>query len=203
MTERIDDLLRRLPEIAKVVNEFKSESVQLRALDALLGGLDVPSDGHAKVGKLPVETAKPIGTFDDGRTPKPGATTGASHAKAGSRGNKKEGSVSLVADLNLRPKGKKTLREFYAEKKPATNEQTFAVMVYYLDKVLGLSGINPNHIYTAFKDLDVRVPNRLRTVLSNSASRHHWIDTSDKENMKLTIHGENFVEHDLPNATAK
>jgi hypothetical protein len=200
-TERIDDLLQRLPEIAKVVNEFKSESVQLRALDALLGGLDAPADQQAKKGKRHVEATKELRAADE-TTPRKSASVGASHTK-GSRGNRKEGSVSLVADLNLRPKGKTTLRDFYAEKKPTTNEQGFAVMVYYLVNVLGMSGISPNHIYTAFKDLDMRVPNRLRTVLSNSASRHHWIDTSDKENMKLTIHGENFVEHDLPNAKPK
>lgn len=164
--------------------------------------MDVAAGVPARPAKGHLEAAKEVPTADESSSRKPPASVGVSHPK-GSRGNKKESSVSLVADLNLRPKGKKTLREFYADKKPATNEQTFAVMLYYLANVLGMSGITPNHIYTAFKDLDIRVPNRLRTVLSNSASRHHWIDTSDKENMKLTIHGENFVEHDLPDTKNK
>lgn len=196
-TQQVDDLLQRLPEIAKVVNEFKSESVQLRAFDALLGGFDYPAVQRVKNSKAHVEVTKELRTIDEATAGKQQPSGAASHTK-GARGNKKEGSVSLVADLNLRPKGKKTLREFYGEKKPTTNEQSFAVMTYYLEKVLGVSGISPNHIYTGFKDLDLRVPARLRTVISNSASRHAWIDTSDKENIKLTIHGENFIEHDLP-----
>jgi hypothetical protein len=34
---KVDELLSRLPEVAKAVNEFKSETAQLRVLDALLG----------------------------------------------------------------------------------------------------------------------------------------------------------------------
>jgi hypothetical protein len=198
-TQRVDDLLQRLPEIAKVVNEFKSENVQLRVFDALLDGFDFPVDRGVKNYDARVKAEKEVRVSGDAPKDMESSPGTASHPK-GVRGNKKEGAVSLVADLNLRPKGTKTLREFYGEKKPTTNEQSFAVMTYYLEKVLGISGISPNHIYTGFKDLDLRVPARLRTVISNSASRHAWIDTSDKENIKLTIHGENFVEHDLPSS---
>jgi hypothetical protein len=53
-------------------------------------------------------------------------------------------------------------------------------------------------MYTAFKELNTKVPTRLATVMSNSAKRHGWLDTGNRDDIKITIHGENFVEHDLP-----
>jgi hypothetical protein len=198
---RVDDLLQRLPEIAKVVNEFKSESVQLRAFEALLGGFDFPTtkDTADQITPDPVHVDARL---TPQRIPKESMAVPSEPPKTG-KAKKKETPVTIVADLNLRPKGKKSLRDFYGEKKPRSNEQSFAVMVYYFEKILAITGITADHIYSAFKDLELRVPARLRTVMSNSATRHRWIDTRNLSDIKLTTHGENFVEHDLPRKPEK
>lgn len=199
---KVDELLSRLPEVAKAVNEFTSETAQLRVLDALLGAL-----GHI------AETSSQKNGIHEGPESSPhGADQPTTHAeqpraelpatpqveKAGRRRTRKSVEPSFLSDLNLRPKDKQTLRQFYDTKQPATNEQTFAVMIYYMKHVLKIETIGANHVYTAYKDLGLKVPLRLATVISNAAGRHHWINTKSSNDYQMTTHGENFVEHDLP-----
>ncbi len=122
--------------------------------------------------------------------------------KASRAPRKEVGELRILPNLNLRPNGKQSLRAFYEEKDPKSNERGFAVIVYYLKRILEVETVTLNHVYTALKDVGLKVPTRLPTVLSNSARRHGWIDTRTKDDIKITIHGENFVEHDLPPKSA-
>lgn len=100
----------------------------------------------------------------------------------------------------MRPKGKKSLKDFVSEKKPKTNEERFAVIIYYLEKTLQQRAIDRNYIYTCFKELGVKFPLQIDPVLRNAARRKGWITTSNSSDLKMTVGGENFVEHDLPAA---
>ena len=111
-------------------------------------------------------------------------------------------SLSIVKDLDLRPEGAQSFRDFARGKKPATNLKKCTVAVYYLSRVLSVAGINVNHVYTCFKDVKWRVPSSLHTTLAETASRHGWLDTGDMENIALTPGGEAMVEHDLPGTSA-
>lgn len=103
-----------------------------------------------------------------------------------------------VKDLNLHPEGKQTLREFFASKKPSDQQQKLTVIVYYLCRILEISDISPNHVYTGLKDVGARVPPDIAQILRNTAQRKGWIDSSNAASLKTTTGGDNFVEYDLP-----
>lgn len=103
----------------------------------------------------------------------------------------------IIGSLNLEPADKKSLRAFVAEKKPRSNQETNLVIVYYLEKVLGITGITPDHVYTCYKNINEPTP-VLVTSLRNTASAKGWINTSESNNILVTTLGENMVEHDLP-----
>ena len=104
----------------------------------------------------------------------------------------------MVRDLNLKPKGKKTLDEFVESKKPSSYYEKSTVATYYLKHELSLSAISANHIFTCFKHMKWRVPADLFNTLAYTASQYGWLDTSNGEDIKVTTMGENLVEHDLP-----
>lgn len=111
-------------------------------------------------------------------------------------------SLVIMKDLNLRPQGKKSFIDFAKEKQPASYEQKCTVAAYYLEKVLGVKGICVNHIYTCFKDASWRVPADLKNKLSVTGTKG-WLDTSNREDIKLTTRGDNLIEHDLPPKTER
>ncbi|HSI34758.1 MAG: hypothetical protein ACAI43_13040 [Phycisphaerae bacterium] len=112
--------------------------------------------------------------------------------------NRKPPSYSFIPDLNLRPSDKAPLRTFFAEKKPTSQQDQMAVIVYYLTQVLGVSNVGANHIYQSLKEVEQKVPKNIIQIVRNTAERRGWIDVSDTNNLRVTTQGENYVEHDLP-----
>ncbi len=55
-----------------------------------------------------------------------------------------------------------------------------------------------NHVFTGMKHLSLRIPPDIAQVMRSVASEKGYLDTSNTEDVKLAIAGENFVEHDLP-----
>jgi len=183
---KLGELLDAMPNIAKVVNTFTSDAVQQKAFAILMNAL-----GAEDVDEQAEETrsqARAKGT----------AKRAAPKEKSGKPRKTPVGPPRLRADLNLRPKGKKSLRDFIGEKKPQTNEERFAVIIFYLEKELKEKGVDRDHVYTAFKELGVRAPVDIDAAIRMAASRKGWINNSDTADLKMTVHGENFVEHDLP-----
>jgi hypothetical protein len=115
---------------------------------------------------------------------------------------KKALSYSFVKSLNLRPDGKPSLRDFFASKKPQNQQEQMAVVVYYLTKTLEATNVGSNHLYTCLKDVEVPVPADIGQIVRNTAARKNWIDSSNGDDLKVTVSGENFVEHDLPSKTS-
>lgn len=111
--------------------------------------------------------------------------------------------MSIVKDLNLRPEDKPCFRDFYAQKKPSTQEQAVTVAVYYLKRVLELDKVTPEHVFTCFKDVERKTPKHMPQTIRDTAKRRGWVDTSERGNVKITNHGENLVEHDLPASNNK
>jgi hypothetical protein len=107
-----------------------------------------------------------------------------------------------VPDLNLHPTDKPHLKAFYEEKKPADQMEQLAVFVYYLIKVLKVSGLGANHLYTCFKEVGQRVPKNILQSVQNTKARRGWLDASDPTDIHINTIGENVVEHDLPKKTA-
>ncbi|AYV57683.1 hypothetical protein EFP84_18740 [Leptospira kmetyi] len=126
---------------------------------------------------------------------KKGLTKITKTSKAGSRTKQ---TLSIDKTLNLKPSKKESLKDFVSKKKPNTNQEKCTVIVYYLSRVIELSNVGATQVFTCYKHMNWRVPSDMRNVLALTASRKGWLDTSDTDNIQLTTHGENLVEHDLP-----
>jgi len=187
---KLEQLLRQMPEIAKAVNEFKSEELQRKAFEALVLAAGIPSSAIAsrQEEKLSLQ-AKRIGTP---RKQKGGADEVANQGRG-----RRSGDTYRVLDLDLRPSGKPSLREFMKQKGPSTDPEKYACMIQYLKQHLGIESVTPDHLFTCFKEIAEKVPN-IRQGLINTYHRHGWITKTGKSGIALTRAGQNVVEHDLP-----
>jgi hypothetical protein len=127
-------------------------------------------------------------------------------SKGGRKKSKKKGAkplkktkqnLTIVKELNLREKGKKSFIDFVEEKKPKSIKEKCVVSVYYLYHILRIEQICINHVYTCFKNMNWRIPPDLKNMLHQSASEG-WLDTSSQNDIKITTQGDNLVEQDLP-----
>ena len=116
---------------------------------------------------------------------------------------KSKASLSIVKELNLSPKGKTSFADFMALKEPKSDQEKCAAAVFHLQRTLELPGITVNHVYTCYKIMKWRVPANLENTLTVMASQKGWIDTTNLKDIKITTHGENLIEHDLPKKKAK
>lgn len=104
--------------------------------------------------------------------------------------------LSLVADLDLMPDGKQSLKDFITEKKPGSAEEQVLIFVYYMVHTLSLSPITANHVLSCFKPVGKKVPVDLRQTIRNVAKNKAWLNT-DLDNLRITTQGENHVDHVL------
>lgn len=104
---------------------------------------------------------------------------------------------SIIGSLNLNPSEKESLKFFIGQHKASNGFQYNLLFVYYLQKIICESNINSNHIYTCYKNVGVKVPNNLYQNLVDTKNKKGWIDTSDMNNITITISGENYVEQDM------
>jgi hypothetical protein len=191
-------LKAEMPNIAKAVNEFKSEPVQELAFEALiraLGGGDpaAPDTQVSRVGSR-AGTDEPTGA----KREKPRRHARAKVAGGGKGASKTKATpVALDKTLNLRRQGIQPFKDFVAEKKPKNNHDRNVVAVYYLEKIAS-EKVNANKVYTCYKDAGWRVPPDQRNSLQVTASQKAFVDTSDMDSITVTPIGENWVEHDLP-----
>jgi len=116
---------------------------------------------------------------------------------------KSKPSLTIVKDLNLKPKGKKSLDEIAEIKKPGSYCEKCTVSAHYLKHVIGLPAITESHVYTCFKHMKWRVPANLSNTLAYTASQYGWLDTNNLLDIKVTTMGENLFEHDLPKKGSK
>ena len=200
-------LKAEIPNIAKAVNEFKSEQVQQQAFRALIRALgaepgeDVEEDDSGD--NVAVEAATPAAP-KRGRRRRRTASKDADGGEAAKGATRpKAAAPTLDKTLNLRPKGTKAFKDFATEKAPENANERNLVAVYYLEKVAVVGKVNANQVYTAFKEATWRLPAYPRNSLQVTASTKGWINTADMDDIKVTPSGENHVEHDLPTKKAK
>lgn len=105
-------------------------------------------------------------------------------------------SYSLITSLNLVSNGKESLKDFYAKYHTKSNFNKNIVILYYLTKIAEEGNIGINHIYTCYKHLSQKVPNIYQSLL-DTKNRKGWIDTSNTDDLKVTIAGENYIEHEI------
>jgi hypothetical protein len=126
-------------------------------------------------------------------------TLGQPARKARGTGIKKDrnAGLDLVPDLNFRPDGKETLKEFFQQKAPANDLAAVVVIVYYFQHVMGLNKIGTSHVMTALKEVGKAIPADLRQTIRNVKKTRMWINFSDTDDLKMTTQGDNFVEHEM------
>lgn len=105
-------------------------------------------------------------------------------------------SYSLLTSLNLLPKGQKSLKEYFSEYETTSNYEYNIVILSYLKNILDESKVGPNHFYTCYKHLGIKVPNIVQS-LRDTKNRKGWIDTSHTDDVTITVAGENFIDHEI------
>ena len=188
----LDDLLARMPEIAKAVSAFP-EGVQQSAFDALMSaasGAVAPEHAPA-AGEEPNEASRRRSRTRRKRDPAIDAK-GAKPRRKGSRQTK------VIKDLDLRPKGKKSLADFVKEKSPDSNHDKHAVALYYLSNIAGISPVTIDHVFTVWREVGWKLPPEFATSMRLSATKKRFFDTGDSDNLRLLNPGVNRVEQDLP-----
>jgi len=121
-------------------------------------------------------------------------------AVAKKKNGKSPSGPTLVKDLNLRPSDKESLKDFYAEKAPGSNIEKNVVFVYYLEKILEITGITINHILTCYGEINLPIPINLRqSIVDTSSTRYGYLNGIMKD-LKISVKGGNFVQFDLPRA---
>ena len=105
----------------------------------------------------------------------------------------------MITDLNLRPKGKPSLKDFAAKYVIKSGEELSLLIVYYLKEELKET-VTVNHIYSCYKELGNKIPQYFKQTLTNQKNRKNWIDVDDWNDIKYTTPGMNYMEHDITKA---
>lgn len=202
--DHYDRLQAAMPAIANAVKLFSSEQIQLRVYDDLVGalsrcsGTDPGQGDTVLVAPPPEETPfapPPVDTGANGA----GARSASQPArpKRSGRGPMPK-SWSPRNDINFRPAGKRSLREFREEKQPKGYQELNAVIIFWLLEIAQVSPIDVGHVMAGYRECDERIPKDLANSLSSTGARKGWLITADRADLKITPHGDNFVRHDLP-----
>lgn len=193
----LDRLLSKMGDIAGAVNAFNSEAVQQAAFTALM---------NVAVGVGPTKPAETKGQSDvrqdatcpaEANAPKPSRS--AKPKSASKKGLVPRGQWTFNRNMNLRPAGKETFVDFVEEKQPKSNEDRYALIVYYLSEIAGQPTVSISDVGSVFRLMPSwREPKQLDAGLRMASSRKGTLETGNLEDLKLTPHGRNYVEHDLP-----
>jgi hypothetical protein len=117
--------------------------------------------------------------------------------KKGVKSSGKPSQFSLDRQLNLRPDGQESLKDFSAKYQLDSSAKQIVVIVYYLKEVLKLTKVTSDHIYTGLEELDVRIPKSLNQIIVNTKVRDGWLDYSKMDDINLSMQGRNAIKFDL------
>jgi len=108
----------------------------------------------------------------------------------------------IAGDLDLSG-GKKgqSLRDFAVKYVASSNFERNLVFVYYLHQVAVVTPITIDQVFTCYRNLPgVKVPGNLEQSLIDTRAHKGWIDTTSLDDLKVTIPGINYLEHDMKKA---
>jgi hypothetical protein len=194
-----DRLLGAMPRIAAAVNQFKTEENQRAALDALVRAIGLADDAPTGPEVAPSLTVVPPLAEDvAGEISAPDTEASQTGTRKRHRRPSAKRAWQRAKDVNFRPDGKMSLREFATEKDPGNNDERNAVIVYYLEEILSLSSIDVSYVLAGYTDLALKAPSDPDNALRVTASKKGWLDTSDMKTIRITHPGRNAVEHDMP-----
>ncbi|MDO9166741.1 MAG: hypothetical protein Q7U13_11605 [Rhodoferax sp.] len=133
---------------------------------------------------------------------KPNGETVNQKSSGKKRSNSGSPQPSMVKDLDLSGKARNVerLKDFHASFTINSNLERNLVFIYYLQHRIEVSPITPDHVFTCYRDVGVKVPAALVQSLRDTSNRRGWLDTANTNDLKVTTPGMNHLEHDLPKA---
>lgn len=203
----LEGLLRRMPAIADAVNSFTSETVQHEAFQALVsaffgGPHSTPKRRTAQEDEKPAIPPPSDGDKGLSSAAEAPATSTATRRKRAERRRSENGKgydFKLDKSLDLHPTGKLSFSDFVEEKQPQSNQDRYAVVVYWLEQIAGIRPITLDTIGSVFRlTSGWKEPSNVRSGVTTCASRKGTIDTANFNDLKTTPRGRNFVDHELP-----
>jgi hypothetical protein len=112
--------------------------------------------------------------------------------------NSSNKSFKLLGNLNLNPKGKKSLKDYISIYIIKNNFMSNLLFVYYLKSYCSeIGSITLDHIYTCYKNVSIKAPLNLYQSIIDTKNRKGWLDTTNMNDIKITTGGENAVEHEF------
>ena len=105
--------------------------------------------------------------------------------------------LSIYKDLDLRPSGKESLKDFAGKYVAKTGPKRVVLVAYYLINTLGMESIDQKHIRTGMYELTGKVPSSIYQIIHNVKTRNKWLMYDNINTIKLSKQGEHFVDYDL------
>jgi len=194
-----EELKNELLEISMVVEKFP-EAVKPKVYDLLVSQFL----GHEVSDQF--QEYKPdnvVSTTHKTKTKRTSAKKKTAPTDKAKKSASKE-SYSIDRQLNLRGDGSiPSFKEFFEEKEPSNAKQINAVAVYYLRKLIGLSEVTLDHVYTCYSEVKKKPPAAFRQSFIDAKNKEGWIEFDDKGFLDIPHRGTVYVEHDLPKGTGK
>lgn len=184
-----------MPGMIEIVNKFDSPKCQHMALQSLLSAFGLPSVAPTQ-GKTSDKTLAAVPSLDLETTLASSGATPSVKKKATAKKAPKR--VPVKVDVNFRPDGKESLRDFVAAKAPSSFYEKNTVIVVYFEDVLDFHEISPDHIVLGYDECGGwKAPADPSNSLAKTAHDKRWIDSSDFNAISTTHVGRNMVKYDM------
>ena len=152
----LKEIFKQAADIAQQVPENMQEAAFNRELNVLLGETEVEQASDQATPTIIQQKNSKVTK----KKPKVKST----------KAKKTKATHSVVKDLNLRPKDKRSFNDFVNEKSPASIKEKCTTSIYYLCHELNEKQVGIDHVYTCFKNVKWSIPKDLKNSLHQSAS---------------------------------
>jgi len=92
--------------------------------------------------------------------------------------------------------GKSFLVEMKGYTNPASHQKKVTLFIYLMQKV-GVENITVNHVFTCYRLLTDKTPEKLKQAITDAKNKRAWIINDSWEDLKVHHKGEEMVEHEL------
>lgn len=103
---------------------------------------------------------------------------------------------TFLADFDFMPSDKESLRDFHSKYNTSKGLEQVLIFVYYLQEVLETPEISEDHIFSCYRHLGLKIPS-IRDAVSNVKRTKGWIESANRNDIRVTRAGFNYLEHDL------
>ncbi len=190
MPTEFEDLLSRMPDIAKAIGAFGSEAIQMEAFRTLVNSYLSQNGSEGQIAKPPRRATPALQRVE------PGDVGGAGHSPLSGRraSARSKQTHSLIKSLDFVKGARKSFDAFVDETRPHSLAEKCLVSVYWLERLASVGPVTSDHVYTAFKHVGWEIPADLVNTLQQAGTKG-WLDSKKRDDLKVVVAGENFIEH--------